>query len=180
MARCSSRVPRIDHYSFDRRSRSHYSRSNQLRQRWNRRTHALIRSQHDSNLELDCPICYRSRDQVSPRFASCIELVILILYICSIVSVERVQEYISLTPEAPLEIPEKQPSPEWPQAGSIKFEHVAARYREGLDLVLKDVNFEIKAGEKIGVVGRTGAGKSSLTMVSFCFLLSVTLERLIG
>ncbi|GAA5830776.1 hypothetical protein JCM5353_002363 [Sporobolomyces roseus] len=85
----------------------------------------------------------------------------------NIVSVERVQEYISLTPEAPLEIPEKQPSPEWPQAGSIKFEHVAARYREGLDLVLKDVNFEIKAGEKIGVVGRTGAGKSSLTMVLY-------------
>lgn len=91
----------------------------------------------------------------------------------SIVSVERVQEYISLTPEAPLEIPEKQPSPEWPQSGSIKFEHVAARYREGLDLVLKDVNFEIKAGEKIGVVGRTGAGKSSLTMVSFWFSFSI-------
>ncbi|GAA5894971.1 uncharacterized protein JCM6883_002275 [Sporobolomyces salmoneus] len=85
----------------------------------------------------------------------------------NIVSVERVQEYISLKPEAPLEIPEKQPSPEWPQAGSIKFSHVAARYREGLDLVLKDIDFEIKAGEKIGVVGRTGAGKSSLTMVLY-------------
>ncbi|GAA5978963.1 hypothetical protein JCM5350_004190 [Sporobolomyces pararoseus] len=85
----------------------------------------------------------------------------------NIVSVERVQEYISLKPEAPLEIPEKQPSPDWPQTGSIKFDHVAARYREGLDLVLKDVNFEINAGEKIGVVGRTGAGKSSLTMVLY-------------
>ncbi|GAA6062217.1 hypothetical protein JCM10212_006452 [Sporobolomyces blumeae] len=85
----------------------------------------------------------------------------------NIVSVERVQEYIGLTPEAPLEVPDKQPPPDWPQTGSIKFDHVAARYREGLDLVLKDVSFEVNGGEKIGVVGRTGAGKSSLTMVLY-------------
>jgi ATP-binding cassette subfamily C (CFTR/MRP) protein 1 len=85
----------------------------------------------------------------------------------SIVSVERVQEYINLKPEAPLEIPSTEPPADWPQTGSIKFEHVQARYRPELDLVLKDINFEIKGGESIGVVGRTGAGKSSLTMVRF-------------
>ncbi|GAA5929198.1 hypothetical protein JCM1841_006231 [Sporobolomyces salmonicolor] len=85
----------------------------------------------------------------------------------NIVSVERVQEYITLPSEAPLEIPDKKPAEEWPQAGSIKFDHVAARYRQGLDLVLKDVSFEIKGGEKVGVCGRTGAGKSSLTMVLY-------------
>ena len=42
-----------------------------------------------------------------------------------------------------------------------------SRYRPGLDLVLKGINLQIKAQEKIGVVGRTGAGKSSLTMALF-------------
>ncbi|GAA5821197.1 hypothetical protein JCM3770_005247 [Rhodotorula araucariae] len=85
----------------------------------------------------------------------------------NIVSVERVQEYIHLEPEAPLEVPEHKPPEEWPQRGAIRFEHVKARYRENLDLVLRDVDFEIKPGEKVGVCGRTGAGKSSLTMVLY-------------
>lgn len=80
-------------------------------------------------------------------------------------SVERVQEYIHLPSEAPLEVPEHKPAGDWPQRGTIRFDHVKARYRKELDLVLRDVNFEIKAGEKVGVCGRTGAGKSSLTMV---------------
>ncbi|BGP53294.1 hypothetical protein JCM8202v2_000853 [Rhodotorula sphaerocarpa] len=85
----------------------------------------------------------------------------------NIVSVERVQEYIDLPSEAALEKPDKKPSDEWPQHGSIRFDRVDARYRKDLDLVLRDVNFEIKAGEKVGVCGRTGAGKSSLTMVLY-------------
>ncbi|POY70789.1 hypothetical protein BMF94_6201 [Rhodotorula taiwanensis] len=85
----------------------------------------------------------------------------------NIVSVERVQEYIDLPSEAPLEVEDKKPTDEWPQHGSIRFDHVNARYRKDLDLVLRDVNFEIKAGEKVGVCGRTGAGKSSLTMVLY-------------
>ena len=43
----------------------------------------------------------------------------------------------------------------------------ATRYRPGLDLVLKGINLQIKPGEKIGIVGRTGAGKSSLTLGLF-------------
>ncbi|GAA5856368.1 hypothetical protein JCM8547_008708 [Rhodosporidiobolus lusitaniae] len=85
----------------------------------------------------------------------------------NIVSVERVQEYINLPSEAPLEIPDAAPPADWPQTGSIKFDHVQARYRPELDLVLKDISFEIKGGESVGVVGRTGAGKSSLTMVLY-------------
>ena len=83
----------------------------------------------------------------------------------NIVSVERVQEYIELKPEAPLSIPETQPGADWPTEGSLTYSHVSARYRENLDLVLRDVSFHLKGGEKVGVCGRTGAGKSSLTMV---------------
>ncbi|KDE07748.1 hypothetical protein MVLG_02020 [Microbotryum lychnidis-dioicae p1A1 Lamole] len=85
----------------------------------------------------------------------------------NIVSVERVQEYIELKPEAPLYIQNTEPDASWPQSGSLKYDHVAARYRENLDLVLRDVSFEIKGGEKVGVCGRTGSGKSTLTMVLY-------------
>ncbi|ORY80748.1 P-loop containing nucleoside triphosphate hydrolase protein, partial [Leucosporidium creatinivorum] len=85
----------------------------------------------------------------------------------NIVSVERVQEYIDLKPEAPLEIEATQPSDDWPQSGSLKFEGISARYRENLDLVLRGIDFEVKGGQKVGVCGRTGAGKSSLTMVLY-------------
>ncbi|GAA6005323.1 hypothetical protein JCM10207_002938 [Rhodosporidiobolus poonsookiae] len=85
----------------------------------------------------------------------------------NIVSVERVHEYINLPSEAPLEVPEHKPADNWPHTGTIKYDHIQARYRPDLDLVLRDVNFEIKGGEKVGVCGRTGAGKSSLTMVLY-------------
>lgn len=65
----------------------------------------------------------------------------------NIVSVERVQEYIELKPEAALSIPETQPGSDWPQSGSLTFKHVSARYRADLDLVVKDVSFDIKGGE---------------------------------
>ena len=55
----------------------------------------------------------------------------------------------------------------WPEKGHIQFEHYQTRYREGLDLVLKDINLNIGAQEKIGICGRTGAGKSSLTLALF-------------
>jgi ATP-binding cassette subfamily C (CFTR/MRP) protein 1 len=55
----------------------------------------------------------------------------------------------------------------WPQTGSIVFENVAMRYREGLPLVLHGISLTIRAREKVGVVGRTGAGKSSLALALF-------------
>jgi ABC-type multidrug transport system fused ATPase/permease subunit len=50
----------------------------------------------------------------------------------------------------------------WPHSGKIKFSNVTMKYREDLDPAVNDVTFEIEAGMKVGVVGRTGAGKSSI------------------
>ncbi|CAM1502994.1 Fc.00g077700.m01.CDS01 [Cosmosporella sp. VM-42] len=85
----------------------------------------------------------------------------------NIVSVERVLEYAALPSEAPEIIPDKRPPVAWPAKGEVDFVNYSTRYREGLDLVLKNINLDIKSHEKIGVVGRTGAGKSSLTLALF-------------
>lgn len=85
----------------------------------------------------------------------------------NIVSVERILEYARLPSEAPEVIPNKRPGISWPAQGAVSFQNYSARYRPGLDLVLKNINLDIKAHEKIGVVGRTGAGKSSLTLALF-------------
>ena len=85
----------------------------------------------------------------------------------NIVSVERVKEYVDLKPEAPYHVVATRPADGWPEDALIEFKHYSTRYREGLDLVLKDVNCVIKPREKVGIVGRTGAGKSSLTLALF-------------
>lgn len=85
----------------------------------------------------------------------------------NIVSVERVLEYTHLPSEAPEVIFKNRPQISWPSQGGVVFKNYSTRYRQGLDLVLKDVNLDIKPCEKIGVVGRTGAGKSSLTLSLF-------------
>ena len=56
---------------------------------------------------------------------------------------------------------------QWPEDGVVEFRNYATRYRPGLDLVLRGISFRIKASEKVGIVGRTGAGKSSLTLSLF-------------
>jgi ATP-binding cassette subfamily C (CFTR/MRP) protein 1 len=83
-------------------------------------------------------------------------------------SVERVLYYTEkVEPEAPDLIPEKDPEPgTWPSRGEIKITNGSMRYRDG-PLVLKKINLHIKGGEKIGVVGRTGSGKSSLMNLLF-------------
>ena len=55
----------------------------------------------------------------------------------------------------------------WPSAGRIRFKDVSLRYRVDLEPVLKNLNFEIEPGESIGIVGRTGAGKSSMLVAMF-------------
>ena len=85
----------------------------------------------------------------------------------NIVSVERVLEYAALPSEAPDIVSKKRPPISWPAYGAVTFENFSTRYRPGLDLVLKNINLSIKPHEKIGVVGRTGAGKSSLTLALF-------------
>uniref|UniRef100_A0A4W6BM49 ATP-binding cassette, sub-family C (CFTR/MRP), member 3 n=1 Tax=Lates calcarifer TaxID=8187 RepID=A0A4W6BM49_LATCA len=88
----------------------------------------------------------------------------------NIVAVERVKEYSETKPEAPWEVEDKKPPPEWPMEGNVQFQEYSVRYREGLDLVLKNLTLSVKGGEKIGIVGRTGAGKSSMTLCLFRLL----------
>ncbi|XP_059172943.1 multidrug resistance-associated protein 1-like [Physella acuta] len=85
----------------------------------------------------------------------------------NIVSVERLKEYSELESEAEWIVPHRRPVPGWPLDGKVKFSGYQTRYREGLDLVLKGITCEFKPGEKIGIVGRTGAGKSSLALALF-------------
>ena len=83
-------------------------------------------------------------------------------------SVERLLHYgDNLEQEAAFQIPEKKPAPSWPAKGQITFDNVQLRYRPGLPLVLHGLSLEVKGGEKIGVIGRTGAGKSSLMQAVF-------------
>ncbi|KAL2743664.1 putative multidrug resistance-associated protein lethal(2)03659 isoform X1 [Vespula maculifrons] len=85
-------------------------------------------------------------------------------------SVERILEYSKMESEPPLEsTPDKKPPENWPQQGKIEFRGVSMRYALLEPPVLMDLTFEIKAKEKIGIVGRTGAGKSSLISALFRF-----------
>ena len=81
-------------------------------------------------------------------------------------AVERLQYYgDKLEEEAPLHTVEVRDS--WPEKGEIVFEHVQMRYRENLPLVLQDLSIHIQGGERVGIVGRTGAGKSSIMSTLF-------------
>uniref|UniRef100_A0A3P9PC47 ATP-binding cassette sub-family C member 5 n=1 Tax=Poecilia reticulata TaxID=8081 RepID=A0A3P9PC47_POERE len=75
-------------------------------------------------------------------------------------SVERINHYIK-SPEAAA------PAPSWPQQGKISFQDVDMRYRDHLPLVLKSLSFTILPEETVGIVGRTGSGKSSLAVALF-------------
>nr|UJH94428.1 Yor1.1 [Starmerella bombicola] len=78
-------------------------------------------------------------------------------------SVERLYELGNTIPqEAAFHIPETMPPESWPQVGSIAYENASLRYREGLPNVLDNVSLIIKGGQKVGICGRTGAGKSTI------------------
>ncbi|PWZ02347.1 putative YCF1-vacuolar ABC transporter [Testicularia cyperi] len=85
----------------------------------------------------------------------------------NIVSVERVMSYTDLPSEAPYVVEDQKPPAGWPSKGEVTMQSYSTRYRRELGLVLKKLDLNIKAGERIGVVGRTGAGKSSLTLALF-------------
>ena len=76
-------------------------------------------------------------------------------------AVERILHYVNtVEPEEQLESVE--PPSDWPREGVVTFKKYSMRYREGLELVLKEVDVEIRGGEKVGICGRTGSGKSSM------------------
>ncbi|XP_023560437.1 multidrug resistance-associated protein 1 isoform X2 [Octodon degus] len=85
----------------------------------------------------------------------------------NIVAVERLKEYSETKKEAAWQIQETAPPSTWPEVGRVEFRDYGLRYREDLDMVLKHINVVIEGGEKVGIVGRTGAGKSSLTLGLF-------------
>lgn len=92
-------------------------------------------------------------------------------------SIERITEYISEVPAevGPKEIAQEVPPPAtWPSNGAIDFEDVTVSYRDGLPPVLQNLSLAIKAGEKVGIVGRTGSGKSSLMLCLFRLLGKLT------
>jgi len=90
-------------------------------------------------------------------------------------SVERVIEFSNLESEPPLETDKKDdPGKGWPSKGHVTFDKLVMRYGPNDPPVLKGISFDIKSGEKIGVVGRTGAGKSSL--ISALFRLADTVS----
>jgi ATP-binding cassette subfamily C (CFTR/MRP) protein 1 len=82
-------------------------------------------------------------------------------------SVERILYYSQNVESEPDEFTDKDPAPgTWPDKGAIELKHASMRYRDG-PLVLKNVSVKIKPGEKVGVCGRTGSGKSSLMVALF-------------
>ena len=81
-------------------------------------------------------------------------------------SVERVMEYSNLQSE-PLNQGRKKPPADWPSNGEIIYDDVSFSYDKSLSPVLNQLAFRIAPGEKIGIVGRTGAGKSSIIQSLF-------------
>ncbi len=82
------------------------------------------------------------------------------------IAVERILEYSILSSE-PLEQGKMKPALDWPQYGVIKFTNVSLQYDKSLPKILNDLTFTIESNQKIGIVGRTGAGKSSLIQALF-------------
>ncbi|KAJ1718329.1 hypothetical protein LPJ61_006688, partial [Coemansia biformis] len=77
------------------------------------------------------------------------------------------RQYISLEPEAPYVVEDCRPGPSWPQAGRVESRDFTLPYQEDLPPALDGINLTINPGEKIGIVGRTGAGKSTLAKSLF-------------
>ncbi|GJP66069.1 hypothetical protein CLOP_g22972 [Closterium sp. NIES-67] len=85
------------------------------------------------------------------------------------VSVERILQFShpAVPSEAPLVVHSHRPSGDWPQHGRVEFDNLQVQYRPDLPMVLKGVTLTIQGGHKVGIVGRTGSGKSTLVAALF-------------
>nr|XP_009385266.2 PREDICTED: putative ABC transporter C family member 15 [Musa acuminata subsp. malaccensis] len=99
------------------------------------------------------------------------QLATIIWNICNvdnkIISVERIMQYSRIPSEAPLLIEGCRPTTNWPQVGTICFKNIEVRYAEHLPSVLKNITCIVPGRKKVGVVGRTGSGKSTLIQALF-------------
>ena len=89
------------------------------------------------------------------------------------ISMERCIKYMQIIQEAPSHIPEIDDNlinEKWPQNGEIQFQNYSVKYRPDTEIVLKKINFKINAGEKVGICGRTGSGKSTICLCLFRIL----------
>ncbi|KAJ6426505.1 hypothetical protein OIU84_022160 [Salix udensis] len=87
----------------------------------------------------------------------------------SIISVERLEQYMHIPSEAPEVIETNRPNPSWPAVGKVEICNLKVRYRPNAPLVLKGITCTIEGRHKIGIVGRTGSGKT--TFISALFRL---------
>jgi ABC-type multidrug transport system fused ATPase/permease subunit len=85
-------------------------------------------------------------------------------------SVERLKEYMDIDEEPAAIIPETEPPSSWPEHGKLEVDNLSLRYAPQLPMVIKNVTFEVDPSSKIGIVGRTGAGKSTIITALFRFL----------
>ena len=108
-------------------------------------------------------------------FCSCLQITsILYIWIQSIsetetniVAIERIKQYNDVEQEADWETPDENVPNDWPSKGEVVCKGLVTRYRKGAEPVLKGISFSVRSREKVGIVGRTGAGKSSLTLSLF-------------
>ena len=85
----------------------------------------------------------------------------------SFASIERMQEYAALPQEPALALPSDPAPGSWPNKGALEIRNLFLRHRPDLPFVLRDVSLSVAAGSKVGIVGRTGSGKSSLLQALF-------------
>ncbi|XP_074586209.1 putative ABC transporter C family member 15 [Curcuma longa] len=83
------------------------------------------------------------------------------------ISVERILQFSAVPSEAPLVIEHSRPEQDWPMSGTIELDGLHVRYNAGLPMVLKGISCTFPGGKRIGVVGRTGSGKSTLIQALF-------------
>ncbi|KAI8014915.1 ABC transporter C family member 8 [Camellia lanceoleosa] len=84
-----------------------------------------------------------------------------------IISVERIKQFMDIPPEPPAIVDDVRPPPSWPSHGRIELHDLKIRYRPNAPLVLKGITCTFNEGRRVGVVGRTGSGKSTLISALF-------------
>ncbi|KAF7726212.1 hypothetical protein EC973_009010, partial [Apophysomyces ossiformis] len=86
------------------------------------------------------------------------------------VSIERVHEYLDVEEEPPAHVPQFTPRPSWPEHGAVQVQNLVMQYSPENPPVLRNISFETRPREKIGIVGRTGSGKSTFALSLFRFM----------